>query len=261
MPKKSTPSFILEFPLATSLSDEARLNKGMFEAGKRLRNTLLQEGLRIIDDIRNDAAWDSAVSVKSLQKNYGGSVGARAPGHFMSELKRKAERAGGTSKSINVRQLKTSQFDHSTGVFLKKKLSERWHIFGDGRGRVQRDVYSAFLALHVVETVDADGDITEAHDRELLEKAWLVIAPVLKSKGLFKDENVNTSEAKAEGDCTAPPNALCQLSSSEAIGFIQLPGTQASRTVRSGKFLKTTGLNLNHANDSSAPLSSRTIVL
>ena len=76
------------------------------------------------------------VSVKSLQKNYGRSVGARAPGHFMSELLRKAERAGGYSQSINVRQLKTSQFDHSTGQFRKKTLSERWHVFGDGRGRV-----------------------------------------------------------------------------------------------------------------------------
>jgi hypothetical protein len=46
------------------------------------------------------------VSVKSLQRNYRRSVGARAPGHFMSELERKAERAGGSSKSINVRQLK-----------------------------------------------------------------------------------------------------------------------------------------------------------
>jgi hypothetical protein len=34
-------------------------------------------------------------------------------------------------------------------------------------------VYSAFLALHVFETVDVDGEITEAHDREILEKAWL----------------------------------------------------------------------------------------
>ena len=102
------------------------------------------------------------VSVRSLQKNYGRSVGARAPGHFMSELLRKAERAGGSSKSINVRQLKTSQFDHSTGEFHKKTLSERWHVFGDGRGRIQRDVYSAFLALHVINTTDSDGVITGA---------------------------------------------------------------------------------------------------
>ena len=173
------------------------------------------------------------VSVKSLQKNYGRSVGARAPGHFMSELFRKAERAGGWSKSINVRQLKTSQYDHSTGEFHKKKLSERWHVFGDGRGRVQRDVYSAFLALHAVETVDIDGVITEAHDRELLEKAWIVIASVLKAKELFNEKygDVNTSETKVEGECIAPPYALCQSPISEVIEFIQLPGSQSRGAV------------------------------
>lgn len=199
------------------------------------------------------------VSVRSLQKNYGRSVGARAPGHFMSELLRKAESAGGSNKSINVRQLKTSQFDHSTGEFRKKTLKERWHVFGDVRGRVQRDVYSAFLALHVIKTVDADGVITEAHDREFLEKAWRVLAPVLRSKELFKEgyENVNTSETKVEGDCIAPPNALCQLSISEAIEFIQSPGTQARGTVCSEMFLGTTCLNFNHANDLSAPLETK----
>jgi putative transposase len=53
------------------------------------------------------------VSVKSLQRNYGRSIGARAPGRLMSELQRKAESAGGNSSSVNVRQLKTSQYDHS----------------------------------------------------------------------------------------------------------------------------------------------------
>lgn len=119
---------------------------------------------------------------------------------------------GRPSKSINVRQLKTSQFDHSIGEFHKKKLSARWHVFGYCRGRVQRDVYSAFLALHVVEVVDAVGVITEVHDRELLEKAWKVIDPVMKSKGLFWEESgdVNTSETQVERDSNAPPNALCE---------------------------------------------------
>jgi putative transposase len=195
------------------------------------------------------------VSVKSLQKNYGRSVGARAPGHFMSELERKAERAGGSSKSINVRQLKTSQFDHSTGEFRKKKLSERWHTFGDGRGRVQRDVYSAFLALHVVETVDADGVITEAHDREALEKAWQLLVPVLVAKGLFvQSENVNTCATQVEGDSSAPPYAPCQFVISEATEFIQAPGSQARGVVRMETFLKTKGLNLHGIRDAGAPL-------
>ena len=173
----------------------------------------------------------------------------------MSELERKAERAGGSSKSINVRQLKTSQFDHSTGEFRKKTLSERWHTFGDGRGRVQRDVYSAFLALHVVETVGSDGVITEAHDREALEKAWQSLAPVLKSKGLFRQESgdVNTSETRVEGDSSAPPYALCQLSISEATQIIEVPGAQARGAVCMETFLKTQGLNLHPIRDAGAP--------
>ena len=64
----------------------------------------------------------------------------------MDELQRKAERVGGGSSSIDVRTLETSQYDHSSVAFAKKS---------------QRYVYSAFLALHVAEAVDAHGFITQ----------------------------------------------------------------------------------------------------
>lgn len=79
------------------------------------------------------------VGVKSLQRKYGLSICTRAPGHFMSELQRKAESAGENISSVNVYHLKTSQYDHSSGAFVKKSLSERWHVFADGRGACQRD--------------------------------------------------------------------------------------------------------------------------
>lgn len=180
------------------------------------------------------------VSVKSLQKNYSKSVNARAPGRFMSELGRKAERAGGASKSINVRQLKTSQFDHGNGEFHKKKLSERWHNFGDGRGRCQRDVYSAFLALHVVETVDQDGAITESHDRALLEAAWIRLEPALLAKGLFiKDESISTGE-RSSIDLSRGP---CELLSSKVEGLGPRPGARARRAARVRKVTGSAGLN------------------
>lgn len=138
------------------------------------------------------------VSVKSLQRNYGRSIGARAPGHFMSELQRKAESAGGNSSSVNVRHLKTSQYDHSTGLYTKKSLSERWHVFGDGRGACQRDVYSAFLALHATQTADEDGVLTWAHDRALLERAWQALEPALRAKGLFRAAEQGTDSGSAE---------------------------------------------------------------
>ena len=40
--------------------------------------------------------------------------------------------------------VKASQYDHELNQFIKKKLSQRFHIFSDGT-TVQRDVYSAFL--------------------------------------------------------------------------------------------------------------------
>ena len=106
-----------------------------------------------------------------------------------------------------------------------------------------------------METVDADGFITEAHDREALEKAWQLLAPVLKLKGLFSQESgdVNTSETRVEGGSSAPPYALCQLSISEANEFIQAPGAQARGAVCMETFLKTEGLNLHGIRNAGAP--------
>ena len=46
-----------------------------------------------------------------------------------------------------------------------------------------------------VKKVGTDGVITEENDRRALEKVWQLLAPVLKSKGLFDQEywDVNTS--------------------------------------------------------------------
>jgi transposase len=117
---------------------------------------------------------DDGVSPKALQKRYGRSVSVRAPGHFMSELTRKAERAGGQRQIIDVRQLKTSQYDHTTDTFRKKPLSQRKHVFGDGRGRVQRDLYSAFLARN------SEGN---THQPPVLEKAWAPLESYLQQAG------------------------------------------------------------------------------
>ena len=45
-------------------------------------------------------------------------------------------------------------------------------VFGEGNGLVQRDVYSSFLTLQGVDTVDVNGVITEAHDREAVWKRF-----------------------------------------------------------------------------------------
>jgi putative transposase len=66
---------------------------------------------------------------------------------LVSTLRRKAEGTGGGVIEINTRQTRLSQFDHTTGEYIKKSLSQRIYVFGDGAtAPVQRDQYSAFLA-------------------------------------------------------------------------------------------------------------------
>ena len=153
----------------------------------------------------------------------------------MGELQRKAERAGGASTSIDVRTLKTSQYDHSTGAFVKKSLSERWHVFGDGRGRVHRDIYSAFLALHAAETVDADGVVAQQHDRQRLEAKWQELEPVLLGKGWF----VETPRGETPG--RRPWRARVEEAPScEVEALLLRPGVRArgaARTERSSPAL------------------------
>ena len=87
------------------------------------------------------------LSYRSLQRNFGRSVKVRAPGMLISTLRRKAASAGGELFEINTRKTALSQFDHTTGEYVKKPLSQRLHVFGDGRTEpIQRDLYSAFLA-------------------------------------------------------------------------------------------------------------------
>jgi predicted RNA binding protein YcfA (HicA-like mRNA interferase family) len=114
---------------------------------------------------------------------YGRSIGVRAPGNFMSALTRKAARAGGQRQVIDVRRLKTSQYDHSTGTFTKKSLAERWHVFGDGGGRVQRDVYSAFLARNSEENT---------YQPLTLQRAWQDVASVLQQAGWYEPKQRGT---------------------------------------------------------------------
>jgi hypothetical protein len=60
MARKTSPSFVVELPLATTPEDEQRLGKGLFEAAKRLNNALLQFGLALVDAMRAIPEWQAA---------------------------------------------------------------------------------------------------------------------------------------------------------------------------------------------------------
>jgi hypothetical protein len=86
------------------------------------------------------------ISYKAWQKQFGKSVGLRAPGLFMTLLRRTVARTGGTLSEVPTQRTKLSQYCHGCGIYAKKPLSVRWHQCACGIGPVQRDLYSAFLA-------------------------------------------------------------------------------------------------------------------
>ena len=87
------------------------------------------------------------LSYVSFQKCFGRSTKVRGAGGFVSILKNKVKAADGQLIEINTYKTALSQFDHTTGEYVKKPLSQRVHHFGDGvTPPVQRDLYSAFLA-------------------------------------------------------------------------------------------------------------------
>ncbi len=88
------------------------------------------------------------LSYKAFQRIFGKSVGMRAPGMFVARLRQKAQAGLIDIDEFSTFTTKLSQLDHKTGEYKKKPLSQRWHYFDDGE-KVQRDLYSAFLATCV----------------------------------------------------------------------------------------------------------------
>jgi hypothetical protein len=88
-------------------------------------------------------------SFKGWQKQYGRSMGLRAPGVFVAHLARIAAKTGGTLHEVSAYKTKLSQYCHQCGQYHKKPRSERWHRCECGLGSVQRDLYSAFLIAHL----------------------------------------------------------------------------------------------------------------
>jgi hypothetical protein len=89
------------------------------------------------------------ISYKAWQKQYGKSVGLRAPGMFVELLRRTVASTGGTLLEVPTRSTKLSQYCHGCGQCLKKPLVQRVHQCACGIGPVQRDLYSAFLAAYL----------------------------------------------------------------------------------------------------------------
>ena len=114
------------------------------------------------------------LSYRALQRQYGRSVSLRAPGTFVSILRRKAASAGGRVVEFPTRPTRLSQVCHGCGAVEKKPLSLRVHRCGCGV-EMQRDLYSAFLARCVGEDHGLHAGLARARwpsAEPLLRAAW-----------------------------------------------------------------------------------------
>lgn len=117
------------------------------------------------------------VSVKGWQKRYGKAISAKSPGFVQSELKRKAECAGGSFTKFSTQKTALSQ-THLDGTRIKKSLSERVHRDVTAIPEHHRDLFSAFLSRYVnqdklvlqdaqTEYLGLEPILLEAHQRYL----------------------------------------------------------------------------------------------
>lgn len=130
---------------------------------RRLVNDILRQGNQIKTE---------KVSVKGWQKNWGKAIAAKSPGFFQAELKRKAEKAGGSFYQFSTPKTALSQ-THLTGERIKKSLSERVHY--DKSGVVMhRDLMSAFLSRHVYDDALSLQDAQQEYPgmETTLLRAW-----------------------------------------------------------------------------------------
>lgn len=86
------------------------------------------------------------------KKRFGRSISTRAPALLLTILDRKLKAKGLELKRIKTTEVKASQFEHFTQTYTKKTLGRRWNDFP--QGRVQRDMYSAFLIMNTNEKLD-----------------------------------------------------------------------------------------------------------
>ncbi len=143
------------------------------------------------------------VSVKGWQKRYGKAMVAKSPGFVQSELKRKAESAGGSFQKFSTRNTALSQ-THLDGTRIKKSLSQREHYDVTGIVPHHRDLWSSFLARYVNQDELSLQDAQLEYQRleSVLLEAWQryqqLASGVGESETLRSDSSVEQVSMKLE---------------------------------------------------------------
>ena len=113
------------------------------------------------------------------KKRFGKSLANKAPALFLTILQNKLKARGRQYKEIDTWSVKASQYNHLTGKYNKKKLSQRWNYFKYKNQdiKVQRDLYSAYLIKNVNDDLKSINDMQcaknfdkflEMHNKEIL---------------------------------------------------------------------------------------------
>lgn len=131
---------------------------------RRVINEILRHGKHIKTE---------NVSVKGWQKRYGKAISAKSPGFVQSELKLRAERAGGSFTKFSTQKTALSQ-THLDGSRIKKSLSQRVHRDLTGIPEHHRDLFSAFLSRYVNQDKLSLQDVLNEYPRleSVLLEAW-----------------------------------------------------------------------------------------
>ena len=80
------------------------------------------------------------------RKRFGRSIGNHSPAAFLTTLDNRLVSCGGRLIKIDTISFRTSQYNHVTDDYVRKKLSCRGSFIGDHY--IQRDLYSAFLLMN-----------------------------------------------------------------------------------------------------------------
>jgi hypothetical protein len=179
MSRKERPTFIVTLPLDTSPRDVSRLNDRV-ECGKRIFNATLQDGLRIVDALRDDARWALARKMpKGALRNEAFNAVRKAHGFSNFAL-----------QSVAVAHKNAAGYEDRIGTHETQKIGERifkaleQHLLGKrGRPRFK----GVKRPLHSLEGKNHDGMLRWNADTNVLqmERGWVI--PV-KVPDLRKDE-------------------------------------------------------------------------
>jgi len=166
-------------------SKKRELERRKSAYAKSQNRKLVNEILRHGSEIKTEN-----VSVKAWQKRYGKAIAAKSPSFFQSELKRKAESAGGSFVKFSTadpagikfqpecggafRTQKTALSQtHLDGTRIKKSLAQRVHKDVSGF-EMHRDLFSAFLSRYVYSDLLSVQEARESYPglEPILQEAW-----------------------------------------------------------------------------------------